>query len=49
VAIVFGKRDLNAVTHEMFKNELGRIPPSTIWFIELLTRHSIEILNDMKN
>jgi hypothetical protein len=28
--IIFGILDLNVLTHEMFGNELGRIPPSAM-------------------
>jgi hypothetical protein len=31
--IVFENRNLNAMMHEMFRNELGRIPPSVMWLV----------------
>jgi hypothetical protein len=30
-AITFGMRRPNALTHEMFENKVGRIPPSGMW------------------
>jgi hypothetical protein len=30
MVIIFGIRDLNVMTHEMFGNELERIPPSAM-------------------
>jgi hypothetical protein len=37
MGIIFGMWDLNVMTYEMFGNELGRIPPSPMWLIDLLT------------
>jgi hypothetical protein len=31
--IILGMQDLNVLTHEMFGNELGRIPPSAMWLV----------------
>jgi hypothetical protein len=39
--IIFGMRDLNVMTYEVFGNELGRISPSAMWSVKLRTRHPI--------
>jgi hypothetical protein len=40
--IIFEMRDLKVITHEMFGDELGRIPPSAMWFVELLIGYPIQ-------
>jgi hypothetical protein len=31
--IIFEMQNLNVIAHEMFGNELGRIPPSAMWLV----------------
>jgi hypothetical protein len=41
--IVFGMRDLNIMTHEVFGNKLKRIPRRAMWSVKLLTGHLVSV------
>jgi hypothetical protein len=39
--IIFEMRDLNVMTHDLFGNELGKIPPNAMWLVSLCAGHPI--------